>query len=178
MKNILRDIASATLIIGIALFCVHCYKVGAARKAAIDRLIEGDTVRHVVVYDTIRIVSPEPVTTTQLPAIVRRLPLWRGAANIDTETDTVPVEMDSADVVIPVEQKVYTDSANYRAVISGAFVSLDTMEVYSRREVVTIRHPPDKPKRWSLGVGVGYGMTPHGMQPFVGVTLSYSLWRF
>lgn len=178
MKKILEATAGVALIVGIVVFCVYCYKVGAERKAAIDRLIEGDTVRHVVVYDTIRIVSPEPVTTTQLPAIVRRLPLWRGAANIDTETDTVPVEMDSADVVIPVEQKVYTDSANYRAVISGAFVSLDTMEVYSRREVVTIRHPPDKPKRWSLGVGVGYGMTPHGMQPFVGVTLSYSLWRF
>lgn len=138
-----------------------------------------DTVR-VVVYDTVHVVSPEPVTTTQLTPKVVRLPVVTSEAKkAEAMIDALPawVYTDSADVAVPVEQKVYT-GGNWRAVISGAFVSLDTMEVYNQREVVTVRQPPDKPKRWSLGVGVGYGMTPQGMQPFVGVTLSYALIAF
>ena len=165
-----------------------------------------DTVR-VVVYDTVRVVSPEPVATTQLTPKVVRLPVVTSDANkiaqdynklsscvtsdakraetgaasegVINAPPAVPawVYTDSADVAVPVEQKVYTGDS-WRAVVSGAWVSLDTMEVYNQREVVTIRQPPDKPKRWSLGVGVGYGMTPQGMQPFVGVTLSYALIAF
>lgn len=205
MKNLLRGIAAVALIVATALFCIHCYKVGVARKAAIDRLIEGDTVR-VVAYDTLIITNPAPVATTQLTPKVVRLPVVTSSANkiaqdynklsacvtsdakraagaasegVINAPPAVPawVFTDSADVAVPVEQKVYT-GGNWRAVISGAFVSLDTMEVYNRSEVVTIRQPPDRSKRWSLGVGVGYGMTPQGVQPFVGVTLSYSLWRF
>ncbi|MBD5244539.1 MAG: hypothetical protein HDS57_03640 [Barnesiella sp.] len=205
MKRLIETIAGIALIIGIVAFCAYCIRTGAERKAAIDRLIEGDTVR-VVVYDTVRVVAPEPVATTQLTPKVARLPVVTSGANkiaqdynnlsarvtsdakraagaasegVINAPPALPawVYTDSADVAVPVERKVYTGDS-WRAVVSGAFVSLDTMEVYNRREVVTIRQPPDKPKRWSLGVGVGYGMTPHGMQPFVGVTLSYALLRF
>ena len=203
MKNDLKWAAILILgvLAGVSILCAIANKrqVAAARA---DR----DTIR-VVVYDTVRIVSPEPVASTQLTPKVVRLPVVTSGANkiaqdynklsacvtsdakraeagaasegVINAPPALPawVYTDSADVAVPVERKVYT-GGGWRAVVSGAWVSLDTMEVYNRREVVTVRQPPDKPKRWSLGVGVGYGMTPHGMQPFVGVTLSYALLRF
>ncbi len=147
-----------------------------------------DTVR-VVIHDTVTVIKPAPVQTSMLYGHVVRLPRW-GAPDIDDVSkkqtdDPVPLtpaeksssKQDSVDVVAPIERKVYTDSTNYRAVISGAWVSLDTMEIYRQREVWTITKPPDR-RRWSVGVGIGYGMTPHGLQPWAGVTVSYTLFRF
>ena len=147
-----------------------------------------DTVR-VVIHDTVTVVKPAPVQTTQLLGNVVRLPRWV-APDIDdgskkqtdapvsiSSTENVGGTQDSVDVVAPMERKVYTDSVNYRAVISGAWVSLDTMELYRQHEVTTITKPPDR-RRWSMGVGIGYGMTPHGLQPWAGITVSYTLFRF
>lgn len=147
-----------------------------------------DTVR-VVIHNTVIIIKPAPVQTSQLYGNVVRLPRWV-APDIDdgskkqtddpmpiTTTEDLGCTLDSVDVVAPMERKVYTDSVNYRAVISGAWVSLDTMELYRQHEVRTITKPPDR-RRWSVGVGVGYGMTPHGLQPWAGITVSYTLFRF
>ena len=202
MKNDLKWAAILILgvLAGVSILCAIANKRQAAAARA-DR----DTIR-VMVYDTVRIVSPEPVASTQLTPKVVRLPVVTSGANkiaqdynnlsarvtsdakraagaasecVINAPPAVPawVYTDSADVAVPVERKVYT-GGNWRAVVSGAWVSLDTMEVYNRREVVTVRQPPDRPKRWSVGVGVGYGRTPQGMQPFAGVTLSYALLRF
>lgn len=144
-----------------------------------------DTVR-VVIHDTVTVVKPAPVDVRPLSDMVVRLPRWIAAPATDetdgkqacdsTITDAI-CPTDSVDVMAPVEQKIYTDSVNYRAVISGAWVSLDTMEIYRQHEVATITKPPDR-RRWSIGVGVGYGMTPKGFQPWVGITASYTLFRF
>lgn len=147
-----------------------------------------DTVR-VVIHDTVTVVKPAPVQTNQLYGNIVRLPRWV-APDIDdgskkqtddpmpiTPTEDLGCTLDSVDVVAPMERKVYTDSVNYRAVISGAWVSLDTMELYRQREVRTITKPPDR-RRWSVGIGVGYGMTPHGLQPWAGITVNYTLFRF
>ncbi len=152
------------------------------KRAAQEARHVADTTR-VVVYDTIRSVEVQPVATTQLPGKVAKLPIVRlpQYCAVSGGTDCTPVDtsaVDSVLVAVPMERKTYTDSTSYRAVVSGAWVSLDTMEVYARREVVTITQPPDRPKRWHLGVGAGYGITPRGMQPWVGVTLTYSLWSF
>lgn len=83
---------------------------------------------------------------------------------------------DSADVIIPMERKVYEDST-YRAVITGAWVSLDTMQVYPRRETVTIRHPPDRRKRWGVSAGIGAAVTTDGrISPalFLGATYTFA----
>ncbi len=152
------------------------------KRAAQEARHVADTTR-VVVYDIIRSVEVQPVATTQLPGKIAKLPIVRlpQYCAVSWGTDCTPVDtsaVDSVLVAVPMERKTYTDSTSYRAVVSGAWVSLDTMEVYARREVVTITQPPDRPKRWHLGVGAGYGITPRGMQPWVGVTLSYSLWSF
>ena len=153
-----------------------------------SEVAQPDTVR-VVIHDTLTVVKPAPVQTTQLLGNVVRLPRWV-APDIDdgskkqtddpvsiSSTENVGGTQDSVDVVAPMERKVYTDSVNYRAVISGAWVSLDTMELYRQHEVTTITKPPDR-RRWSVGIGMGYGMTPHGLQPWAGITVNYTLFRF
>ena len=132
----------------------------------------------VIIRDTVRVTAPVPAEVW--PAVELRrvtLPKWVEPSEGVQESGTDTEAADSADVAVPIERKVFTDSASFRAVVSGFGVSLDTMEVYGRREVVTIKQPaPRKP--WSLGLGAGYGMTPKGLQPWVGVTVSYTILRF
>lgn len=144
-----------------------------------------DTVR-VVVYDTLTAVQPAPVAVAPLPDAVKRLPRWMPRANKNAQrdssinlaacVDSLAANVDSVAVLVPMEQKVYTDSANYRAVISGAWVALDTIEVYPRREVVTIKQPPDN-RRWGVSLVAGYGWAGK-WTPFVGVGVSCTLFRF
>ena len=136
------------------------------------QLVEKIDTLTVIVHDTVAIVRPLPAKIIILPQTVKRLPL---ADTHVMRADTAAT--DSADVVVPMETKVYEDSS-YRAVITGAWVSLDTMQVYPLHEITTIRHPVPKNKRWAIGVGAGYGITPRGMQPWAGVTLTYTLWHF
>lgn len=67
------------------------------------------------------------------------------------------VTSDSATVAIPMQRKVYSDSLRYRAVVSGAFVNLDTMEIYTREQQISFPTPRRQaPRRnWALAAGVG-----------------------
>lgn len=80
---------------------------------------------------------------------------------------------DSVSVRIPITQKHYVDST-YEAWVSGWQPSLDSIFVYRQTEVVTnvIQKPP---RRWGIGVQGGYGMTPEGFQPYVGIGVHFRL---
>lgn len=184
MRDRIKDILCALLLVALVVFIIVCGRMAAKRQAAIDRLIEGNTVR-VVVYDTLTVVQPAPVAVAPLPDAVKRLPRWTGgkqSAYADSSTnlaacvDSLADNVDSVAVIVPMEQKVYTDSANYRAVVSGAWASLDTIEVYPRREIVTIKQPPDT-RRWGVSLMAGVGWAGK-WTPFVGVGISCTLFRF
>lgn len=128
----------------------------------------------VVVRDTVAIVKPAPAKVVTLPQVAMRLPVYAPPL---MSVDTPAAALDSVDVIVPMETKVYEDSS-YRAVISGAWVSLDTIQVYPLHEITTIRHPVPKNRHWAIGIGAGYGITPRGLQPWAGVTLTYTLWHF
>ena len=81
--------------------------------------------------------------------------------------------LDSVAVVVPIERKVYADST-YRAVITGAWVSLDTITVYSRATTVARTIRATAP-RWGIGLTAGYGLTPHGLQPYLGIGITYTI---
>jgi len=84
---------------------------------------------------------------------------------------------DSVTVQIPITQRVY-ETDRYRAVVSGYQPSLDDLLIYQPSQVVRIK---DKPKRWGIGVQVGYGMTVKGtpqFAPYIGVGVSYNLFTF
>ncbi|MDE6808718.1 MAG: hypothetical protein K2J42_01330, partial [Muribaculaceae bacterium] len=116
-----------------------------------------DSVSVVVVHDTITDTVPVPVEVRPVGAVTAKLPKVSTDDMTFENRDTTarPDESpDSAAVLIPIDQKVYTDSMNYRAVISGYNVSLDTIAVFRQREYITQRLKPPE-KRWGLSVGVG-----------------------
>ena len=113
------------------------------------------------------------------------IPITSSAGAVDsTQTATMPapdtltvVERgDSAEVIIPITQKVY-ETPDYRAYISGYHATMDS--IFIRQHTATIRiREPTKQKRFSLGLQAGYGMTPKGFQPYVGLGVSVNLWSF
>ena len=100
-------------------------------------------------------VTQHPTPNTQHPSPITQHPT----------PDTVPV-------LVPIVQKVYTDST-YTAWVSGYRARLDSIAVYRQTQTVTVRQ---KPRRWSIGLQAGYGLTPQGPQPYVGVGVTYRLW--
>lgn len=91
------------------------------------------------------------------------------------------VTPDSAEVIVPITQTVYEDST-FTAYVSGYRASLDSLIFRMPREVTTITNTHyQKPKRWSVGIQVGYGMTLKGtpqFAPYVGIGVSYNLFSF
>ena len=173
-----------------AMSAIMCVVMQCSRPHSPAPMPVGDTVR-VTVYDTLTVVQPAPAVVAQLPDVVKRLPRWTPPANKNAQRDsalTAAVRIsrinsayldtvaDSVAVIVPMERKEYTDSSTYRAVISGAWVALDTVEVYPRREIVTVRQPPDN-RRWGVSLMAGYGWAGK-WTPFVGVGVSYNLFRF
>lgn len=142
-----------------------------------------DTVT-VVRTDTLLVAEPRPMASMAIDPLLVRLPAhhFRGSAKMagDTATghiaDAGKMAADSAWVEVPMETKTYTDSATYRAVVSGAWANLDTIEVWPRMVTRTVtREVAAKQRRWSVGPSIGVAVTSKGLQPCVGLTLTYSL---
>lgn len=81
---------------------------------------------------------------------------------------------DSVQVEIPIMRYEYSDST-YHLWVSGFRVNLEEISVFPTREVVTIKKPP---KHWHLGPCAGLGFTRRGVEPFVGVSVMYSIFSF
>ena len=131
--------------------------------------VVSDTTR-VFVYDTIKVIKPIPKDSVVVRYVTERLPI--------VHYDTIAV-FDSVRVEIPITQKVYEDST-YKAYVSGFKPNLDSIFVYPKTEVQTIKIKT-KPKRWGIGVQVGYGLTLTGspkFAPYVGVGISYNIFNF
>lgn len=98
---------------------------------------------------------------------------------VRTERVEVPVVRydtirEVAEVELPIEEREYK-SEDYKAVVGGYNPYLKSIEVYPRTAYITTTETITKRKRWgvSLGVQGGYGITPHGMQPYAGVGISF-----
>lgn len=127
-----------------------------------------DTVR-VTVVDTVT--YDKPVARDSLVVRYVRVPVVRDTLH-SIYTDTIQVD-------IPVTQKRYEDST-YTAWVSGYEPSLDSIRVYSRKEVITINNvTKEPPNRFVISLNVGYGLTPqHGLQPYVGIGVGCKLFSF
>ena len=133
---------------------------------------EGST-ETVVVYDTIPYYKPVLKDSVIKKYITVKLPVAEPQDSVIEREDSI-VTQDSVKVQIPISQKVYQDSL-YKAYISGYRAELDSIFIYQKETTITIK---PKPKRWHIGLGAGYGMTPKGLQPYVGVTIGYSIFSF
>lgn len=85
-------------------------------------------------------------------------------------------DSDSVIVKVPVAQSVYAGES-YKAYVSGFRAVLDSIEVYSTRteSVVAL---PERHRRFAVGVQAGVGITPRGVEPFIGVGITLKLWEF
>ena len=78
------------------------------------------------------------------------------------------------------EVKEYKDSTYY-AKISGINAYLEHIEVYPRtttQYIHTTEKVYEKPRKWGIGIQVGYGAGKNGIQPYVGVGIQYDFLRF
>lgn len=111
-------------------------------------------------------------------------PVFIDRHTVDTMVVSVTefqVVHDTAWVQLPREEVEYRDTS-YRAVVSGFLPRLEELEIYQKERVVTIQTErvvavPDA-KRWGVGVQAGYGITPAGFQPYLGLGVSYNFLRF
>ena len=76
-------------------------------------------------------------------------------------------------VQIPISQNVY-QGTNYTAYVSGFHQQLDSIEV---RERVITNTIVKKRSRWNVGISAGYGINKNGLTPFIGVGITYNLFR-
>lgn len=143
------------IVMHLVLFALLVFFLRHHKEVVEVEVIKMDTIR---ITDTI--VSVRPICT------VKRV--------TDTllihSTDTL---MREVVVSLPREERVYMDST-FRAVVSGYRPALDTMQIYQRNSVVKVIERK-APPRWSLGLQGGVGVTPKGVQPYVGVGISYRL---
>lgn len=116
------------------------------------------------IVDTIKVVKP-----IAKDSIVTRYKV----VNVERVKDTTIVNevsevvFDTVQVRLPIESKHYT-SESYDAWVSGYEPSLDSINVYNRSIL-------PKPKRWSIGVQGGVGITPKGVQPYLGIGVNFRL---
>ena len=138
-----------------------------------------DTIR-TTFRDSIPYYYPVPKDSVIIKYKVINVP---AASDVQDTTDNqdIVVERDSCShdsfrLRIPVTQKKYrTDDytiyiSGYRPVLDSAFIS--------RTETFTTIHNSPMKKKWTVGISAGAGMTPKGLQPFIGVTITRRLFDF
>lgn len=163
-KNILILVL---LLIGLALGFI----LGRGGKGG-ERVKERVKTEVVTKYDTIKDVAPDPVHDTIIKWQVARVP-------IDHFRDCTKMVKgaDSANVRLPISQRVYKDS-NYTAWVSGYKPSLDSIHAYNKMVYTTRtieRTVTKPPNRWGIGInaGYGYGINSKLFEPYIGVGVTY-----
>lgn len=105
------------------------------------------------------------------------VPEIRYRTRVDTVLLPIPDDTVEVPVLVPISRKVY-EGEDYRAVVSGFRASLDTLDIFRKTQTVTNTvvqrvEVPGKPKRWGIGVSVGYALTPQGVKPYIGAGIQY-----
>lgn len=141
-----------------------------------NSVVAEETIYHTQI-DTIRLHGPVIISESKPVRKERgRMKVVADSTEVDTAVFALPfVDADSVEVEIPIISREY-NGEGYRAWVSGYNPMLDSIEVYST--TTTITPPKPRRKRWGIGVQAGYGLGRNGMQPYVGVGVSYNLVNF
>lgn len=116
----------------------------------------------IVKIDTVKIIKPQPYEVVVRDTVYLQNPQYP-----------------QGDVLVQ-EVKTYKDSS-YTVTISGINAYLEHIEVYPKtvtKYITTTEFVREKPKKWGIGIQAGYGIGRNGLQPYVGVGVSYNLIRF
>lgn len=157
-----------------AAFVAGCIAAGLLRR------VENPEAEKTVetVYETVAVNLP-----VARESVVVRYATYRAVVTGDSSpgqkqiTDSMVAERDSVAVEVPILQRHYADSM-YEAWVSGPIdPRLDSVRLYAASTIV--KEPIWKPpKRWHVGPTVGVGVTPHGVEPFIGISVTYSIISF
>lgn len=156
------------LILALIIFvggCIGSFFFGRATikdTSIVSTKVQRDTI---IVRDTLR--ESYPVEVEREVVRTEYKYLTRVERDTITLRDTILVE-------IPIEEREYKGK-DYRAVVGGYNPYLKSIEVYPTTKYINTTETIKKRKRWGFGVGVqgGYGFTPKGWQPYVGVGVSF-----
>ena len=158
----MKYVVASIWVVITAVLCIISYNSGASTAVVINDTIE------VVRWDTI--VRTQPVVVEQ-KAIGLKAYRVKLLGRIESDQDVTKI--DSVDVELPISQKVYEDSL-YRAWVSGFDARLDSIKLFQPTKYITIT-TKQKTSRWNVGIQGGVGITPKGVQPYIGVGVSYKL---
>lgn len=112
--------------------------------------------------DTVRVTRPEIVVVRAAGEFTERFEVADSAGRTD-----------SADVRVPCSQAVYAGDG-YRAYVSGYRPKLDSI-ILHRPTVERIQTVAVRQRRLGIALQAGYGFTPKGLQPYVGVGISWRI---
>lgn len=179
------------LITGFPLFLANGCQQRRQQSPA-DTVIMRDTLRDtitVTVLDTVpRLVSVRVIGSVDIPLPA---PSDSDSARADSIPlpDSVPVQCPAAVppassfLSLPVVQKTYSDDSTYTAYVSGIayhdYPRLDSLRLRRQtaveriRETVTVRQ---RTSRFHVGLQAGYGLTPAGFQPYIGLGVGFRVW--
>lgn len=121
-----------------------------------------------IIRDTVRIAEPAVVSARPLAPVLAALPIARTDSGADTAS-----RPDTAMVVVRPESREYAGDG-YRAWVSGWHPSLDSI-AFERTATIERIAVPTPPRRFSIGVQAGYGLTPAGPQPYIGLGIAYRI---
>lgn len=160
------------IIVLIGVIAVMSFKTCRQAPAETDEVTYRDTI-----VDTIPYPVPVPKDSFVIRTIIEKIPISDTTPSVsETPELLVSVDNDTATVNIPITQKIYEDSA-YRAYVSGYHPALDSIFIFRPTERIYIRSPT-KVKRFNVGLQCGYGMTPKGFQPYIGLGVSATIFSF
>lgn len=117
-----------------------------------------------VVRDTITLSKPIYLTRIKLDSVLVPVEV--------RETDTIYVAMQK-------EQVRWEDSLSV-VYASGIMPQVDSVTHFTERMTITKEIPVivADHKRWGIGIQAGYGVSAQGLSPYVGVGVTYNLFRF
>lgn len=127
--------------------------------------------------DTIPYLKPIPKDSLILRYDTLKAPLANARKGYDSIVGDSIMEVTG---VVPITQKVYRDTS-YMAWVSGYRPQLDSIKVLASTHYITktivkeSKQPPDK-RRIDIGLQAGYGVTPCGIQPYLGIGIGVRLW--
>lgn len=155
----MKYVVASIWVVITAVLCIISYNNGASTA--------------VVLCDTIEVVKWDTIVRTQ-PVVVENKALELKAYRVKLLGRIEPTDSicDSVDVELPISQKVYEDSL-YRAWVSGFDAKLDSIELYQPTRYITITTERE-PSKWSFGLQGGVGITPRGVQPYIGVGFQWN----
>ena len=140
-----------------------CFACGwcTARREAVAPPMIAPVCDTVIVTDTVRVLRPVPMRSVPLEAAEAVLP------KVGSPTDSVTVE-------VPLAAVEY-EGEGYRAYVSGWRPRLDSLILEIPATTVTLREVSPRPSRFSVGIQGGVGITPAGVQPYIGVGVAVRL---